>query len=154
MESDEAKDLLRVAERAEAAPYIDYPPTPWWYFPTIGAWAAAMIATFTWWRENAALFVGSIAVLIVLEIVFLRWMTRRHGALPMPGKGSPPAEIQPVWRGYFISLPVVAAVVALSWWLGGVLVAASAAFIVVTAGLVFYEQRYDRAAAATRARLA
>lgn len=36
MESDEARELLKVAERAEAAPYLDYPPTPWWYYPVVG----------------------------------------------------------------------------------------------------------------------
>lgn len=154
MESDEARELLRVAERAEAAPYLDYPPTPWWYYPVIGAWAAGMIGAFTWWRESIPLFVGTLVVLIVAEIVFLNWMQRRHGALPRPGRGSPPAEIGVEWRNYFVALPIVAVVVAGAWVLGGVLAAAGVAFVLITGGLVIYEKRYARAAEAVRARLA
>lgn len=154
MESDEARELLRVAERAEAAPYLDHPPTPWWYYPVMGAWAAGMIGAFTWWRESIPLFLGTLAVLIVAEIVFINWMQRRHGAMPVPGRGTPPAEIGVVWRGYFLALPVIALVVAAVWWLGGVPVAAPVAFVLVTGGLVFYENRYERAVSAVRARLA
>jgi hypothetical protein len=153
VESEQARELLAVAERAEAAPYLDYPPTPWWYYPAVGAWAAAMIGTFAWWRQSIPLFVGSLAVLILLEIVFLRWMTRRHGALPTPGRGTPPPEIGAVWRGYFMALPGIALLVGVSWWLGDVPVAACVAFVSITGGLVFYEKRYARAADAVRARL-
>jgi hypothetical protein len=153
VESSEIRQQLAAAERGAAAPYIDYPPTPWWYSPSIGLWAAAMIGAFTWWRENAALFAGSLSILLVLELVFLTWMRRRHGALPMPGKGTPPPEIAAVWRGYLLSLPVVALVVAAGWWLGGVPVAAGLAFVLSAAGLAIYERRYARAAASVRSRL-
>ncbi|WP_207843167.1 hypothetical protein [Williamsia soli] len=153
MESDEARELLTVAERAEAAPYLDYPPTPWWYYPVIGAWVAGMIGAFAWWRESIPLFVGTLVVLIIAEIAFITWMQRRHGSLPQPGRGKPPAEIGVVWRGYFTALPVVALLVAAAWWVGGVVIAAAVAFVLVTGGLVIYEKRYERAAAATRARL-
>ena len=143
-----------MVERAEAAPYINYPPTPWWYFPAVGLWAAAMIGAFTWWRVNVGLFVGVLAALLILAVVFLSWMQRRHGALPMPGRGTPPAEIASVWRGYFLSLPVIVLAVALVWWQGGVPVAAAVAFVLVTAGLAFYERRYALAAARVRQRLA
>ncbi|ORM30215.1 hypothetical protein [Williamsia sp. 1135] len=153
MESDEARELLRLAERAEAAPYLDYPPTPWWYYPVIGAWAAGMIGDFGWWRESIPLFVGTLVVLIIAEIVFVTWMQRRHGSLPQPGRGSPPAEIGVEWRNYFLALPIVTVVVAVAWWLGGVLTAAVVAFVLITCGLVIYEKRYARAADAVRARL-
>ncbi|MBQ0901056.1 hypothetical protein [Micromonospora sp. U21] len=153
MESTGIEEQLRAAERGAAAPYVNYPPTPWWYAPAIGAWAAAMIGTFTWWRENAALFMASLAALIAVEALFVVWMRRRHGALPMPGKGTPPAEIAAVWRGYFAALPVVTLVVGLVWWLVGIPAAAGAAFVLVTVGLAVYERRYASAAAGTRARL-
>jgi hypothetical protein len=153
MESIGLEGQLKAAERGAAAPYVNYPPTPWWYAPSIGAWAAAMIGTFTWWRENAGLFVGSLAALIAVEILFVVWMQRRHGALPMPGKGTPPVEIAGVWRGYLASLPVVALLVGLVWWLVGVPAAAGAAFVLVTVGLAVYERRYALAAARTQARL-
>ncbi|WP_155371445.1 hypothetical protein [Catellatospora vulcania] len=153
MESYDLAEQLKAAERGAAAPYVDYPPTPWWYAPSVGAWVAAMIGAFTWWRENTGAFVGSLALLLAVEALFIVWMRRRHGALPMPGKGTPPAEIAGVWRGYAIALPVIALLVAAAWWLGGVPAAAVAAFVLVTAGLAVYERRYALAAAETRARL-
>lgn len=146
--------MLKVAERAEAAPYLDYPTTPWWYYPAIGAWAAGMIGAFVWWRESIPMFAGTLAALIIAEIAFINWMQRRHGAMPVPGRGTPPKEIGAVWRGYFLALPVVALAIAAVWWLGSVLVAAAAAFVLVTGGLVVYEKRYQRAVDAVRARLA
>lgn len=140
-------------ERAEAAPYVSYPATPWWHFPIMGLWVAAMIGVFTWWRENIALFVGGIAVLIAVEAGYLAWLMRSHGALPLPGRGTPPREIAPVWRGYFLGVVAVVVAVALVWWLAGVPVAAAAAFVLVTGGLAEYDRRYERAAARTRARL-
>lgn len=154
MESDEVREQLALVQRAEAAPYIDYPRTPWWYSPAVGTWVAAMIGAFTWWRSDAVLFTGSLGALIVLELLFLTWMRRRHGALPVPGRGTPPREIAAAWRGYAIALPVVAVAVALTWWLAGVPVAAGVAFVLVTAGLAVYERRYAAAAAKVRSRLA
>jgi hypothetical protein len=153
MESD-AREQLRMLERAEAAPYIEYPKTPWWYSPAIGLWVAAMIGTFTWWRENAVLFTSSLAALIVLEIGFITWMQRRHGAMPFPGRGRPPMEIAAIWRAYFAGLAAIAVLVALAWWLIGVPTATVAAFVLVTSGLIVYERRYAVAAARVRERLA
>jgi hypothetical protein len=153
MESIPPAEQLRVVERGEAAPYISYPPTPWWYFPVIGAWAAAFVGTFAWWRVNGALFTLSLVLLIALEVAFIAWMRRRHGALPMPGHGRPPAEIASVWRGYVAGLLVVIAAIGVAWWLGSVAVGAGVAFVTVTVGLVVYEWRYATAAARVRERL-
>jgi hypothetical protein len=153
MESD-AREQLRMVERAEAAPYVNYPKTPWWYAPAIGLWVAAMIGAFTWWRENAVLFCLSLAVLIVAEIGFITWMQRRHGAMPFPGRGRPPVEIASIWRAYFAGLAAIGVLVALAWWLVGVPAAAVAAFVLVTGGLIVYERAYAVAAAKVKERLA
>ncbi|SCF25313.1 hypothetical protein [Micromonospora mirobrigensis] len=153
MESIDPREQLKVAERGAAAPYLDFPPTPWWYAPSIGAWIAAMIGTFIWWRENAVLFTGSLVILVTAEILFIHRMQRRHGALPRPGKGTPPDEIAGVWRRYLASLPVLVLVVGVVWWLVGVPAAAVTAFVLVTVGLTAYERRYAVAAAEARARL-
>jgi hypothetical protein len=147
------EEQLRAIEQGEAAPYISYPPSPWWYSPMVGAWAAAFVGAFAWWRVNGPLFIGSLVVLTLLEGVFIGWLKRRHGALPWPGYGRPPAEIASVWRGYAAGLVMVAAAVGVSWWLGGVPVGAAVAFVTVTAGLAFYEWRYAQAAARVRERL-
>jgi hypothetical protein len=153
MESD-AREQLRMLERAEAAPYIEHPKTPWWYSPAIGVWVAAMIGTFTWWRDNAVLFTSSLALLIVLEIGFITWMQRRHGAMPFPGRGRPPAEIGVVWRKYFAGMAAIAIMVGLVWWLVSVPIAAAVAFVQVTSGLFVYERAYAVAAAKVKERLA
>jgi hypothetical protein len=153
MESIPPAEQLRIIEQGEAAPYIHFPPTPWWYFPAVGAWAAALVGTFSWWRVNGALFVGSLVLLIALEVVFIAWLRRRHGALPIPGYGRPPAEIASVWRGYVAGLVVVIGAIAVAWWLGGTAAGAVVAFATVTAGLALYERRYAVAAARVRERL-
>ncbi|HET6988604.1 MAG TPA: hypothetical protein VFI00_18400 [Kribbella sp.] len=152
MESD-AEEQLRIIERAEAAPYISYPKTPWWYPPVAGLWVAALIGAFTWWRDSGILFVGSLAVLVMLEFAFLTWMQRRHGAMPFPGRGRPPREIGAIWVRYFLALPVLVVAVGLVWWLAGVLAGAVTAFVLVTACLWYYERRYAVAAAKVRERL-
>ena len=140
-------------ERAEAAPYVNYPKTPGWYSPAVGLWMAALIGAFTWWRVSAALFVGSLVALVALEFWFITWLRRRHGAMPMPGHGTPPREIGAIWVRFFVAVPVVVALIALAWWLGGVPAGAGTAFVLVTAGLWYYERRYAAAAAEVRKRL-
>jgi len=153
MESISQAEQLRVAERGEAAPYVSFPPTPRWVFPAAGAWAAALVGAFALWRANAALFAGALVLLVALEVLFIAWQKRRHGALPVPGYGRPPAEIASVWRGYVAGLVVVIGAVAVAWWLGGIAAGAAVAFVTVTAGLALYERRYAGAAARVRQRL-
>lgn len=113
-----------------------------------------MVGAFAWWRENTPLLVGALVILSIAEIAFFNWMQRRHGAMPIPGRGRPPAEIGALWRRYYLTLPAIALVIAAAWWLGGIGVAASITFVLVTGGLVFFEKRYERAVGAVRARLA
>lgn len=153
MESTPPAEQLRAVERAEAAPYVHFPPTPWWYFPAVGAWVAALVGTFSWWRVNGVLFGGSLVLLMALEVLFIRWLRRRHGALPMPGYGRPPQEIASVWRGYAAGLAVVIGAIALACWQGGIVAGAVVAFVTVTTGLAIYERRYAEAAARARERL-
>jgi hypothetical protein len=153
MESTEPHAQLREAERGAAAPYIAYPTTPWWYPFVLGAWAGAMVGMFVFWRQNGALFFAGLAILISLELFFLRWLQRSHGALPMPGKGKPPTEIAAAYRGYFVGLAVIVVAVALVWFFAGVPAAAATTFALVTAGLFWYEKVYATAAARVKARL-
>ena len=153
MESISPSEQLRTIEQGQAAPYVNFPPTPWWYFPAVGAWGAAYVGAFAWGRVNGAGFVTSLVLLIALAAGFIGWLKRRHGALPIPGYGRPPAEIATVWRGYAVGLVVVIAAIVLASWLGGIAVGSGVAFVTVTAGLAVYERRYAEAAARVRARL-
>lgn len=153
MESN-AEDEFAMLERAEAAPYLGWPATPWWYAPAVGLWVGALVGA-TWWAGEPALFIGAVAVLLVVEGIFLGWMQRCHGAFPfpLPGRGNPPREIALVWRGYGMGVAVIVLLVGLAWWQVGVPLAAAVAFVLVTGGVALHESRYARAAARARERL-
>jgi hypothetical protein len=147
-------ERLRELERAEAAPYVGMPPSPWWVPPFFGAWSAGYVAAFALWSGNRLGFVVAMVVLSAGMGAFLGWLTRRFGALPVVGRGTPPPEIRREYRRYAAGVVVVLGVVAGAWWWAGALVASPAAFVLVTAGLSLYQVRYERAAVAVRARLA
>lgn len=141
---------LRAAERAAAAPYVVFPPTPRWYPPAVGTWAATLLALFAWGPGTATFAVGLVALLAV-ELGFLRWYARRHGA--MPSLRQPPAEFRPAFRRYAVGVAVVVALVALAWVLVGEWAAVATTWVAVTAGLAGYERLYAEAARRTRERL-
>ncbi|WP_262849970.1 hypothetical protein [Mumia quercus] len=158
MESDvEIRAQLRELERAEAAPYVDNPPTPRWFVPTAALWAAALAALVRLSRSDAlpaqiAAVVGILALASLIG-VYVGWYQRYHGAMPSM-RGRKPVEVRRVMRGYLagaaLVLAVNAAVVAVApWW-----ACAAVAFVTAGTGLWWYEHAYARAAAATRDRLA
>ncbi|MET0323718.1 MAG: hypothetical protein ABW219_00750 [Ilumatobacteraceae bacterium] len=152
MESDrDPRQLLAEAERASAAPYIDYPPTPGWYAPAVGAWAAAMVLTIGAMGDNKLVAVPVLIVLIALEGAFFAWY--RHYRKVNPTLTNAPPEIAGAMRRYAVGVVVVVAACILAFVLGGAIVSAVVAFVTVTVGLLLYERRYAAAAAATRQRL-
>ena len=86
--SDPRQDLAD-AERAAAAPYVDYPKTPAWYPPAVGVWAAALVAVLG--VDGHTLRSAGLAVLIVVEVLFLASYHRKRGV--MPNLGGAPREI-------------------------------------------------------------
>ncbi|MEZ0577877.1 hypothetical protein [Nocardioides sp. MH1] len=151
MESNaDAADALRQAERAAAAPYIDYPPTPAWYPPATGLWAAAFcLATAI--PSDDPTRAAALGLLVVLELGFVAWYRRYRGTWP---RGRAPQEVRSVMRAFVVgAVAVVALVGALLWrttpWLSAVV-----ALVVVTAAIALYERAYSSAAARARARLA
>jgi hypothetical protein len=147
-------ERVRAMHRAEAAPYVGMPPSPWWVPPFFGAWVAAYVGAFSFWTANELVFIVAMIVLSAGMGAFLGWLTRRFGALPMPGRGTPPPEIRREYRRYAVGVAVIVGLVACVWWWAGVPAAAAAALVLVTAGLSLYQARYERAAAAVRERLA
>jgi hypothetical protein len=145
------RQQLREAERAAAAPYVDYPRTPGWYAPVVGAWSAALVAVLATRSSHPVLSVVVLVALVAAEGGFLAWYRNKRGT--MPSMRQVPPEIRREMSRYLVGLVVVvAAVVAAAVLLSGLL-AALLAFVLVTGGLTVYERRYERAAAATRARL-
>jgi hypothetical protein len=149
MEStNRAQDLLREADRAEAAPWVEFPPTPGWYPPAVGAWGAAVVLALG--VLDGALSGITVVVLALLEVGFIRWYRRYRGTMPT---GSMPREMRTA------ALLFVAAVLALvvgagalvmtgHAWLGAALV-----LVVGTAVVWWYERAYAAGAARVRARL-
>ena len=145
------QQALAAAHRAAAAPFVDYPPTPWWFFPAAGAWAAAMVLTVFGISRTPALFLPVLAGLIAAEYAFFTWYRRYRGTTPTL-KNAPP-EIAREMRRYFAGVVVVGAVVVAAAILTTAIVAAGLAFVLVTGGLLVYERRYESAASEIRARL-
>jgi hypothetical protein len=149
--ADAAADL-RELERAAALPYTEYPPTPVWYPAAVGAWSALLLASVLYLRGEP-LFVVAVIVLVAVEVGFIAWYRRLRGSMPsLLFTGAPP-EFRRAFRGYFVGLVVVAAVVATASFLLPHPVAVALCFVGVTAGLTAYERTYRAAALATRARL-
>jgi hypothetical protein len=147
----QARSALAVAERAGAAPYIDYPPTPKWYPAAVGAWLAAVILTCHGASERPAIFVPLLVALIAAEFAFIAWYRRRWQT--WPSMRNAPKEINAAYRRYALgTAPAFVAGIALYVFLGPY-VAAAFAFVVTTAGLTLYERYYRDAAEATRRRL-
>ncbi len=147
-------ERVRGMERAEAAPYVGMPPSPWWVPPTLGLWFAAYVGAFTFWRENEFAFLAAMVALCAGIGVFLGWLTRRYGALAMPGRGTPPPEIRREYRHYAVSAAVIVGIVAGTWWWAGIVTASVVTFVLTTTGLARYQARYERAASLVRERLA
>ncbi|MCW2757949.1 MAG: hypothetical protein JWO46_1695 [Nocardioidaceae bacterium] len=157
MESKEtAAQQLRDLERAEAAPYIDYPPTPRWYPPAGGVFALALFAhlyavlVHSWGGIVASL---SLAALVAVELGFLYWYSRYHGALPAPGRTPPVAEICRAYGQFLVGFVVLVVLVTGVTFLAGPIGGGVATFVLAAGGLLLYERAYASAARAARERL-
>jgi hypothetical protein len=150
MESDQdIARTLRQADRAAAAPYIDYPPTPRWYPPATGLWACCFCLSLAIPSDNPLRAVA-LLVLVVAELTFVAWYRRYRGTWP---RGRAPEEIRRVMVAFMVGVVAVIGAVALAVWLTGPWVAAVVAVAIVTPAVAWYERAYGAAAARARARL-
>lgn len=149
MESDEIRQVLHEAERAEAAPWTDYPPTPRWYPPATGLWAAGLAATFGGLDDTTR----SLAILglVLLEALFLTWYTRYRGGMWPTGR--PPREFRPAIAWFLLGLAVIAGA-ALALATVSLVAAVVLVAVAVTLLVARYEQAYADAARRARERLA
>jgi hypothetical protein len=152
MESErELSQQLAEAERAEAAPWLDYPPLPRWWAPVAGAWFAAMLLVLTEAGNHLVAF-PSLAVLLGIEFGFIVWYRRRWGT--WPELRSAPREFRPAMRRYFVGLVLGTAAVVATYLVAGRLAAAAVTFVAATVLFHWYDLRYAAASRAARARLA
>ena len=148
MESDEIRAALDEADRAEAAPWVDYPPTPAWYPVGSGFWAAALVLVIG--ELDGPVFAFCMAGLIAIELGFLAWYRRYRGAMPT---GAAPREFRAAIVRFATASCVAAGTVlvlslAVSPWLGAPL-----ALVAFTGIFAWYERAYADAARRTRERL-
>ena len=153
MESDATpQQALAEVERATAALWAHYPPTPWWYCPGSGAWHAGFVLAVGGLQGSPALLAMAMAGLFAVLLRFTTWYTRYRGTIPRVGS-SMPAEFRPAVVAFGGCYLALLAVVALVFVTVGYLAAAVVAFAGVTVGFAVYERAYAAAAAATRERL-
>lgn len=154
MESNESPERdLQLAERAAVAPWLDYPPTPWWHAPSGGVLLGAIVLVLGE-SENVHTAVGvALALAVVLAVgAWLGASVARMGVVPR--LRSAPAEFVPVLRGYFAGCGLLALLIVTVYVTVGSRVAAAVAALGAWGGLVLYERRYEKAAEAARKRLA
>jgi hypothetical protein len=150
MESMEnARELLREADRAEAAPWVDYPPTPAWYPVSVGVWGAAMCLMLGL-LENSVWRMLLVFALVGVEASFIVWYRRYRGTWPT---GPMPRELRPAaFRFVAVNLLLIICAGALVMlelpW-----VAAAVVLVLATAHFWWYERAYAAAMAAARVRL-
>ena len=151
METDKTPaEQLRDVERAQTAPWVDYPPTTNWYYPTVGLWLAAMCVAavkvagdFRW--------IAAVAVLLALEIMMLNWL--KNGRPALPNLRTVPEEFAPLVKWFvLIAILIVASSVGLII-AGFEVIGFALCAIATTVGLYGYEKKFDMAADAARGRL-
>lgn len=143
---------LRDAERAEAAPWTEYPPTPAWFPPLTGVWAALLVLAATTRDTHPIPATIGLVALIIVEFAFIGGYRRHRGV--MPSFKNLPAEFKPAIIQYVIAIVGVFGSTWAAFVFGGIPAAMAASFLSVTALLWWYERVYTAAADAARARLA
>ncbi|MXG88470.1 hypothetical protein [Nocardioides flavescens] len=149
METDrDARELLREADRAEAAPWVDFPPTPGWYPPAVGAWGAAMVLALGLLDGP----VGAVVVvaLALVEVAFIRWYRHYRGTMPT---GAVPREMRPAMLAFMAAVLVIVVGAGALTMTGHAWLAAALVLVVGTAVVWWYERAYAAGAARVRARL-
>ena len=149
MESNELRDSLRQADRAEAAPWTDYPPTPRWYPIATGLWAAALTLAFTALEDGLRLLV--LLALIGAELAFVRWYVRYRGGV-MP-TGPAPREFRRAIALFVLGAAAVVGGAALLVAGVGPWAAAGYTLVTTTVVIAWYEHAYADAARRARERL-
>lgn len=148
-ESTPAQALADV-ERATATLWTEYPPTPWWYYPAIGAWCGGLVLTLGGLHDSPLLLLLAMAALLALGRWFTAWYTRYRGTFPR--LRSAPAEFRRAITSFVAGYVLLLMVTALVWVAAGFAAAAVVVFAGAAGGTFVYERAYA-AAAATRERL-
>jgi len=150
----ESKDLLRDLNLAAARPFIEYPPTPWWYPALMGGYFAAIAAAmFLGANGHGVVAFGVFGVAIVTLGLFFRWYRSRWGTWPQMSEAPP--EIRRAYRLAFTGASAALVLTVAVGFLSPPLVTVAVTFVIFTTSVWAYERRvYPAACAAVRSRLA
>ncbi len=152
MESmSDPRRALAAAERAAAAPYVDYPVLRGWYPLAVGLWSAALVASLTLLDSHEVVRQPLVVALLLAEGLFVAWYRRRRGASPSL-RGVPP-EIAREMALFVVGVVLVLVCVAVVGLVAGALAGVVTTFVLVTAGVAAYERRYAAAAEVVSRRL-
>lgn len=150
MSTEEREDLaaqLRETERGEAASWVTYPPSPWWWPLAFGAWTFLYVLALG--LLDGVAQAGATFPLALVMVGVIAWERRRRGSWPT---GRPPQQLRRPMTVLFAGLLGIAGV---AWLVGktvGTWPAAALAGVAV-AGLVWwYGAAYDRVATQLRGR--
>lgn len=149
----ESSQLLREADRAAAAPFVDHPRSPWWYEAAAGLWwgaLAVVVHLFAQGRSSEAS--AALAALVVLQIATITGLRRRSGVWPRLAEA--PREIRAAYRWLLLGLVAAGLVAGLLWWqLGWVAGVVATACGTAVVHALHGRWGYPRAAARVRDRL-
>lgn len=150
----ESKDSLRELNLAAARPFIEYPPTPWWYPVLMGGYFAAIaIALFLGADGHGLVAFGVFAAAIITLGLFFRWYRARWGTWPQMSEAPP--EIRRAYRIAFAGAAVALLLSVVVGLLSPPVVTVALTFLVFATSVWAYERRvYPAACAAVRERLA
>ena len=152
METTES--ALRAAERAAAAPFVDYPATPSWYPLLVAGFMTAMPGGPVLIRhDHVVLGFGVQALAIALLMAFILWYRKRWGTWPR--MAAAPPEIKTAYRWYVLAFAAGAFFCLAAWGAGGWQLGLPAIFVATYALVWVYERSvYPKAAQRVRERLA
>ncbi len=150
----ESKDSLRDLNLAAARPFIEYPPTPWWYPALMGGYFAATVSAILLFASGHRFeAIGVLAGAIIALGLFFRWYRSRWGTWPQMSEAPP--EIRRAYRIALAGASVAVLLAVAVTLLSPPVVAVVATFVVFTTSVWAYERRvYPSACVAVRERLA
>lgn len=152
-------DLFHAAQRAEAAPFINYPRGGWWHPPLYGLWWGAVLYTASWpgYASDTRRWTGLTVhlalgiLLLVLMGIHVAQLVRRRGTYP--SMRAAPKEIKATWLQFQVACLVVLAAFWGIWALAGRWWGIGAAAVLATAVVAWYEHAYGVAVQKVRDRL-
>lgn len=145
--------LAKVADRAAAAPYVDYPRDPAWTVPLFGLFGAFLWLAFNLSANRSGSSRISFIIYAALIAAVTLWLVqqrRRRGNFP---SGKAPKEIRNVMAWYLVGAVAIAIALVLLGRFAPLYVGMPAGFILGAGGVWWYGIAYDRAAEKVKARL-